>query len=383
MQRTVYITKLENAFRVAPVVAILGPRQTGKTTLAKTYFAREAGQSACYFDLENPLDLLRLQDPMLALEDLTGTIVIDEIQRFPDLFTVLRVLVDQKKQRRFLILGSASRELIAQSSESLAGRIHYIELTPFSFEETHEYENLWLRGGFPLSYLAETDADSSQWRNDYVKTFLEQDIPNLGIKVPAQNLRRFWMMLAHHHGQLFNASELGVSLDLSHTTVKKYLDILTGTFMLRQLQPWHENIAKRQVKSPKIYFRDSGLYHTLLHIETQPALWTHPKLGASWEGFALESVIRHLDVDQHDCYFWATHNQAELDLLVMQGLQRIGFEFKHTKVPKLTPSMKIAMEDLKLNKLIVIYAGDKIFKLAADITCMPLVAFLARDQNYF
>lgn len=377
MKRVAYIERLDQAFRTTPVVAILGPRQTGKTTLAKMYFEREGGQDVCYFDLENPLDLLRLQDPMLALEDLTGLIVIDEVQRFPDLFAVLRVLVDQKKQRRFLILGSASRELIAQSSESLAGRIHYLELMPFSFEETREYKNLWLRGGFPLSYLAETDVDSSQWRADYVKTFLEQDIPNLGIHIPPQNLRRFWMMLSHYHGQIFNASEVGNSLGLSHNTVKKYLDILTGTFMMRQLQPWYENIAKRQVKSSKVYFRDSGIYHALLGIDTHDALWLHPKLGASWEGFALESVIRHLGIDYQDCYFWATHNQAELDLLIVKGSQRLGFEFKHTTAPKLTPSMKIAMEDLKLDKLTVIYAADKAFPLGVDIACIPLLEFLS------
>ncbi len=316
---------------------------------------------------------------MLALEELTGLVVIDEIQRFSNLFSVLRVLVDQKnKKRQFLVLGSASRELIKQSSESLAGRIHYLELTTFSFEETGELEKLWLRGGFPLSYLADTEADSVRWRKDYIKTFLEQDIPNLGIKIPAQSLRRFWTMLAHYHGQLLNASEIGNSLDISHNTVKRYLDILTGTFMMRQLQPWHENIAKRQVKSTKIYFRDSGIFHTLLNINTHHELMTNPKLGASWEGFALESIIRHLGVDQNDCYFWATHNQAELDLLIVSGDKKIGFEFKHTKTPKLTRSMQIAYEDLKLNELTIIYAGDKHFKLTPHITCMPLDSFLSQ-----
>lgn len=382
MRRSTYLEQLNMAFRTSPVVAILGPRQTGKTTLAREYFQQEKGVDTCYFDLENPLDLLRLEDPMLALEELSGLIVIDEIQRLPDLFTVLRVLVDQKKERRFLILGSASRELISQSSESLAGRIRYLELSPFSYEETHEFEKLWLRGGFPLSYLAETDQDSSQWRIDYIKTFLEQDIPNLGIRIPAQNLRRFWMMLAHSHGQIFNASELGNSLDLSHNTVKKYLDILTGTFMMRQLQPWHENIAKRQVKSTKVYFRDSGIYHTLLNIVTHQQLLMNPKLGASWEGFALESVIRHMGVDSQDCYFWATHNQAELDLFIAKGTQRLGFEFKYSKTPKLTRSMQIAFDDLKLNQLIVIYAGDKKFKLSTDIECIPLVEFLTSPVRY-
>lgn len=380
MKRNHFIKGLKNGFRSSPVVVILGPRQTGKTTLAKEFFALENGDPVAYFDCENPLDLQRLQDPMLTLEELTGLIVIDEIQRLPNLFTVLRVLVDQKKARRFLILGSASRTLIAQSAESLAGRIYYIELTPFSFEETQESKKLWLRGGYPLAYLAKCNEDSHQWRLNYIKTFLEQDIPNLGIQIPAMNLRRFWMMLTHNHGQIFNASELGNSLDLSHNTIKKYLDILTGTFMMRQLQPWHENIAKRQVKSTKVYFRDSGIYHSLLGISTQQMLLTSPKLGASWEGFALESVIRHLDVDAEDCYFWGVHNQAELDLLVIKGTRRLGFEFKHSKAPKLTSSMQMALEHLKLDALTVIYAGDKPFKLSQEITCLPLDEFLLKGD---
>lgn len=376
MKRDAYIQRLGDAFRTSPVVAILGPRQAGKTTLARDYFLREGGEAVCYFDLENPLDLARLKDPMLALENLTGLIVIDEVQRFPDLFPILRVLVDQKKERQFLILGSASRELISQSSESLAGRIHYVELMPFSADETKELDKLWLCGGFPPAYLAETIEDSRRWRDDYIKTFLEQDIPNLGIKIPARNLQRFWMMLTHYHGQLFNASALGNSLDLSHNTVKKYLDILTGTFMVRQLQPWHENISKRQVKSTKIYFRDSGIYHSLLDINNMQELLMTPRLGASWEGFALESVIRHLGVDRRNCYFWATHNKAELDLLIVKGAKRIGFEFKHSKAPSLTTSMRIVMEDLRLDQLTVIYLGDKIFKLAEKIECIPLHLFL-------
>lgn len=369
--------KIDEAFQVTPVVAILGPRQVGKTTAARHYFGQQQGAPSTYFDLENPQDLLRLQDPMLALEDTTGLIVIDEIQRSPELFSVLRVLVDQKKERRFLILGSASRELIAQSSESLAGRISYLELTPFSFEDTQTLTPLWLRGGFPLSYLADTDQHSMAWRQSYIKTFLEQDIPNLGITIPAQNLRRFWTMIAHYHGQVFNASELGNSLDLNHKTVKKYLDILTGTFMMRELQPWHENIGKRLVKSSKVYFRDTGIYHALLGIDNNDTLLTHPKLGASWEGFALESVIRHLDAEPQDCYFWRTHNQAELDLLITQGTKRLGFEFKHSKTIKVTRSMTIAMEDLKLDSLTVIHPGDVAFKLTREINCVPLKAFLS------
>lgn len=344
------------------------------------YFKAEKGLKDHYFDLENPIDLARLHDPMLALEDMSGLIIIDEVQRFPNLFPLLRVLVDRENtHQQFLILGSASRELIRQSSESLAGRIHYLELTPFSYGEADELNRLWIRGGFPLSYLAKNDKDSMHWRHDYIRTFLEQDIPNLGIKIPAQSLRRFWMMLAHYHGQLFNASEIGNALDVSHNTAQKYLDILTGTFMMRQLHPWHENIAKRQVKSKKIYFRNSGIYHSLLQIPDYNSLRLNPKLGASWEGFALESVIRHLDVDAQDCYFWAVHAQAELDLLVIQGTRRIGFEFKFTKKPELTKSMKMAFELLKLDKLIVIYPGDIQIRLTQEIVCEGLVAFLQTD----
>lgn len=377
MLRSAWLTRIETAFRTSKVVALLGPRQCGKTTLARQYFKDHHGKKEHYFDLERSTDLLRLQDPLLALESLTGLVVIDEVQRFPDLFPTIRVLVDQEEsQSRYLILGSASRELIKQSSESLAGRIHYIELTPFSYQETDHLDRLWLRGGFPLSYLADNEKDSMRWRQDYIKTFLEQDIPNLGIKIPPENLRRFWMMLTHYHAQIFNASELGNALDHSHHTIQKYVDILSGTFMIRQLYPWYENMAKRQVKSKKIYFRDSGIFHGLLNMTTQEDLMLTPKIGASWEGFALESVIRHLEVDAQDCYFWATHSQAELDLLVVQGTKRMGFEFKYTKTPKLTKSMSIAFEDLKLNQLIVIYPGDVKIRLTKNIFCLGLETFL-------
>lgn len=383
MQRTTYLHDIEQAFKTSKVVAILGPRQCGKTTLARQFFKEHNGLKTQYFDLENPQDLLRLQDPMLALQDFEGLIVIDEIQKVSELFSVLRVLVDQdNKKQRYLVLGSASRDLIRQSSESLAGRIHYIELTPFSYPEASDLDKLWIRGGFPLSYLSDDEAASNVWRQNYVRTFLEQDIPNLGIRIPAEKLRRFWMMLAHYHGQLFNATELGNALDISHTTVQKYLDILTGTFMVRQLLPWHENIAKRQVKSQKIYFKDSGIFHTLLNIHSKQDLLVHPKLGASWEGFALESVIRHVQADAYDCYFWSTHAQAELDLLIIRGPQRLGFEFKFSKVPALTKSMKIVLEDLKLEKLIVIYPGDVPIKLNEKITCIGLEEFLATSHDF-
>lgn len=377
VQRRDHLNSIKNAFLSSKVVAILGPRQCGKTTLARQYFTEQKGLKSQYFDLENPIDLLRLQDPMLALQDFSDLIVIDEIQRVPELFSVLRVLVDQDdKKQRYLVLGSASRELIRQSSESLAGRIHYIELTPFSYPEVSDLEKLWLRGGFPVSYLASNEDLSYRWRQDYIRTFLEQDIPNLGIKIAAENLRRFWMMLAHYHGQILNATELGQALDISRPTVQHYLDILTGTFMMRQLSPWYENIGKRQVKSKKIYFRDSGIFHTLLNISNKQDLLVHPKLGASWEGFALEAIIRHLQIDPHDCYFWSTYQQAELDLLIVSGSERLGFEFKFSKTPKLTRSMQGILDDLKLKKIIVIYPGELTFRLSREVTCIGLQQFL-------
>jgi uncharacterized protein len=378
MQRKAYLNAIKEAFISSKVVAILGPRQCGKTTLARQYFSEQEGLKSQYFDCENPIDLLRLQDPMLALQEFEGLIVIDEIQKVPELFSVLRVLVDQdNRKQRYLVLGSASRDLIQQSSESLAGRIHYIELTPFSYPEVTDLDKLWIRGGFPLSYLASNEHISNRWRQDYIRTFLEQDIPNLGIKIPAENLRRFWMMLAHYHGQILNATELGQALDISRATVQKYLDILTGTFMLRQLFPWHENIGKRQVKSKKIYFRDSGIFHTLLNIPTKQDLLVHPKLGASWEGFALEAVIRHLQVDPYDCYFWSTHQQAELDLLIVKGSERSGFEFKFSKTPKLTRSMQSVLEDLQLEKITVIYPGEVTIRLSKHVICIGLEEFLS------
>jgi len=380
MQRTIALAEIDSAFRTSRVVAILGPRQSGKTTIARHYFNEHDGKIENYFDLENPRDLLRLQDPMLALESLSGLVVIDEIQRVPELFTVLRVLSDDdssENKKRFLVLGSASRDLIAQSSESLAGRIRYIELMPFSLTEfasidQKNLDKLWVRGGFPLSYLAKYNADSEQWRMDYVRTFLEQDIPNLGLSIPPANLRRFWTMLAHYHGQLFNASELGNALGLSSHTTQRYCDLLTSTFMIRQLHPWHENISKRQVKSKKIYFRDSGIFHTLLGISDISSLRLNPKLGASWEGFALESVIRYLKLDAQDCYFWRTQAQAELDLLVVRGTKRIGFEFKYEAAPKMTKSMYSALNDLSLDKLWIIYPGNISIHLTQQVCCLGL-----------
>ncbi|OGZ61331.1 MAG: hypothetical protein A3H51_02255 [Candidatus Spechtbacteria bacterium RIFCSPLOWO2_02_FULL_38_8] len=360
-------------FEVNPIVSLLGPRQCGKTTLARDY---ASGKQMHYFDLENPIDLQRLEQPMVQLSELTGLIVIDEIQRRPDLFPMLRVLVDEHKPRQFLILGSASRDLLHQSSETLTGRISYCELTPFSFAETQELNNLWLRGGFPRSYLANNDANSFQWRMDYIRTFVEQDIRMLGIDIAPLQLGRFWQMLAHTHGNIFNASELGRSLGFAHTTAKRYLDILTNTFMIRTLTPWHENISKRQVKSPKIYFRDSGIFLAQLQIASNETLMAHPKLGAAWEGFALEEVIRHHHAEPSEVFFWATQGEAELDLLICKNGQRLGFEFKFSDAPRLTKSMHIAMHDLQLDVLTVLFPGKESYVLADNIRVIGLVNYL-------
>ncbi len=377
MIRQFFLDKIEHAFQVTKVVAILGPRQCGKTTAAKQYIETQSVfPKENYFDLENYRDIARLTDPLLSLSSLSGLIVIDEIQRAPNLFETLRVLSDNKElNQHYLILGSASRDLIAQSSETLAGRITYLELTPFMFDEIHEIERLWVRGGYPLSVLAANDEISAAWRKGYIRTFLERDIPALGINIPSEQLRRFWMMLAHYHGNIFNASELGRSLGMSHKTMKEYADILTGTFMVRQLQPWHENIGKRQIKTPKIYIRDSGIFHTLIGINSNSDLLVNPKLGASWEGFALEQIIFHLDAEPEECYFWGTHQQAELDLLIIKNGKKLGFEMKYSGAPKLTKSMQIAQEDLGLDALTVVYPGDIEYPLSNEILVKPLTAF--------
>lgn len=382
MDRLYYLQQIENKFRTHPVVAILGPRQCGKTTLAKKYAEKTSLHLLHHFDLEDPVDLARLENPKLTLEPLQGLIIIDEIQHAPDLFKLIRVLVDNKLiDQQFLILGSASRELIKQSAESLAGRISYLELTPFSYQETQDLSPLWLRGGFPKSYLATTLEESYEWREGYITTYLEHDLPALGIQIAPQSLRRFWEMLAHYHSNILNASELGRSFGSADTTIRRYLDILSGTFMIRQLQPWHANINKRQVKSPKIYFRDSGLFHTLLRIKTWDELQRNIKLGASWEGFALEEIIRIHHAKPHDCYFWKTHSGAELDLLLFIGTQKIGFEFKYADAPKTTKSMHSSLEDLNLDHLYVIYPGSVNYKLADNISVYGLKNYL--QENIF
>jgi predicted AAA+ superfamily ATPase len=353
----------------SPVVAILGARQVGKTTLVRAFVERQ-GRPATLFDLERSQDLARLQDAELGLRDLKGIVVLDEIQRRPDLFPTLRVLADRPRTpARFLVLGSASPDLLRQSSESLAGRIAYHELSGLTLDEVgaESLDRLWLRGAFPRSYLARSHADSRAWRGDFIRTFLERDVPNLGVRIPPATLERFWAMLAHYHGQIWNASEFARSFGVSHHVMRRYLDALQATFMVRVLRPWTANIRKRQVKSPKVYVRDSGILHGFLDVESMKDLDRHPKLGASWEGFLLEAVIHQLGASAEQCYFWATHTGAELDLLVVQRGRRHGFEFKRTTAPRVTPSMRSALESLQLTRLHVVHAGSESFPLAPKI----------------
>jgi hypothetical protein len=378
VDRPRHLAAIDTDLRRVPVAAILGPRQVGKTTLALT-LARRHGRPATRFDLEDPEDLRQLADAKLALSGLRGLVILDEIQRRPDLFPVLRVLADRRPvPARFLVLGSASPELLRQSSESLAGRIHYHELTPFGLDETGAAQapRLWLRGGFPRAYLARSDAQSAAWRRDFIGTYLERDIPQLGSRLAAETLHRFWSMLAHYHGQIWSSSEFARSFGMSDVTVRRYLDLLTSLFLVRQLPPWHENLGKRLVKSPKVYIRDTGLLHLLLGIETQAALLRHPKLGASWEGFALAAVETRLDARRGESYFYATHGGAELDLLVVRGDRRLGFEFKRSVAPELTKSMRIALADLRLERLDVIHAGGRTFPLADRVRAVPLARVL-------
>lgn len=377
-ERDLFLQRMNFSFKVNPVVALLGPRQCGKTTLARIYAKQQKGDTKIhYFDLEDPEDLSLFENPKLALASLNGLIVIDEIQKIPEVFPLIRVLVDsEESQKRFLVLGSASRDLIHQSSETLAGRISYIELTPFSYKEVPDIEKLWIRGGFPKAYLAHSLDQSIEWRKEYISAFLERDIPNLGFDIPSQSLRRFWMMMTSYHGNLFNASEIGRSLGLSGPTMRRYLDLLSGTFMVRQLQPWFENISKRQVKSPKIYFRDSGIFHSLLGTNKKEEISRHPKLGASWEGFALESIIRGHQVPQEECFFWAVYEQVEIDLMIFIKGKRLGFEFKWADAPKLTKSIVTASKILNLDKIYIIYPGNKSYPLSDNIFVVGLEKYL-------
>lgn len=378
--RQVHTNKVRELLESFPVVGIIGARQVGKSTLAAAVVERYTGEHH-FFDLENPEDLARLADPMLALKELHGLIVIDEIQRMPGLFPVLRVLADRPAQMaRFLILGSASPDLLRQGSESLAGRIYYHELPGFRIDEIglDHWQTLWLRGSFPRSYLARTQSISVEWRKSFIRTFLERDIPQFGIKISSTTLRQFWNMLAHYHGQTWNASEIGRSFGMAHTTIKNYLDLLTSALVVRQLQPWFENLSKRQVKSPKVYLSDSGLLHSFLGIETMRDLEGHPKIGASWEGFVIEQLIKLLDVEFSDCYFWGTHSGSELDLLVIRGTTRLGFEIKRTSSPSISASMQSALVSLKLDRLTIIHAGDHSFRLSEQIDALAFKNLLEK-----
>jgi uncharacterized protein len=373
---------LKRLLRSYPVVAILGPQQVGKATLALAVAKAHRGPTT-HFDLERPADLQRLIDPSIALERLRGLVVLDGVQRRPELFPLLRVLADRpRKPARFLVLGSASPDLLRQSSESLAGRIAYRELSGLRMRDAGAFawRELWLRGGFPRSFLARSDAESFEWRDQFVRTFLERDIAQLGFTVPASTMERFWSMIAHDHRQVWNASELARSFGVAHTTTRRYLDLLRDTFMVRVLPPWTENLGKRVVKSPKVYVSDTGLLHALLRIHDAHDLERHPKLGASFEGYALAEVTTRLGADARECFFWATHQGAELDLLVVRGRKRLGFEFKHTSAPGATTSMRIALEDLKLDRLDVIHAGQESYPLSDRIRAIS-IARIGRDLD--
>ncbi|HEY9868880.1 MAG TPA: ATP-binding protein [Candidatus Obscuribacterales bacterium] len=377
IRRLHYLQAVEDALAENPVCALLGPRQCGKTTLARQFAA--SSHPSHYFDLETAAGRARLSRAELTLAPLKGLVVIDEIQRQPELFAVLRPLVDRPGSgARFLILGSASPELVRGVSESLAGRVGFVDLSGFHLGEvgSQQWRKLWLRGGFPRSFLARTEAVSLRWRLDFVRTFLERDIPQLGIRIPAETLRRFWMMVAHYHGQIWNGAELARSLGTSEHTVRGYLDLLTGTFILRQLQPWFENIGKRQYKSPKVYVRDSGLLHALMSIERSDDLECHPKYGASWEGFALEQVLSVIGGTQ--VFYWGTHAGAELDLLFFRRGRRYGVEFKAADAPEMTKSLRIALSDLQLERAWLVYPGSESYAVHERVDVLPLGMLLRR-----
>ncbi len=362
--------RIINSINLSKITAILGPRQCGKTTISKQINILSPIR---IFDLEDPTDRSALSEaPRLTLSLLKGLVIIDEIQKMPELFAILRVLSDRTESTtKFLILGSASPNLIKNVSETLAGRVSFVDITGFNIDEIKDdlYRKLWLRGGFPLSFLANSNENSFLWRENFIRTFLERDIPQLGINIPAITLRRFWTMLAHYHGQIWNASEPARSLSISVPTVKHYLDILSGAYVVRQIHPWFENIKKRQVKSPKVYIRDSGILHSLLTLKSDQII-SHPKLGASWEGFVIEQIVNLFNTRNY--YYWATQAGAELDLLVFENGKKIGFEIKYTETPKIIRSMRIALNDLKLDRLFVIYPGDKDFFLNEMIYVIAL-----------
>lgn len=368
-----YLKEIKRLLETNPVVALVGARQVGKTTLANEIANLYSKHT--FFDLENPAHLARLSDPLLALQNLQGLVIIDEIQHQPNLFKILRVLADRKELPcRFLVLGSASPILLKQSAESLAGRIAYLEIHGFNLTEVGitELNRLWIRGAFPKAFIAKNEMESFDWRQNFVRTFLERDLPQLGITIPFITMRRFWMMIAHYHGQIWNSSEFARAFGMSDHTVKNYLDILTSTFVIRQLTPWWENISKRQIKAPKVYIYDSGILHALLGLNDQEQVENHVKVGASWEGFAMNNVLARLNIPNEEAFYWGTHAGAEIDLVIMHGNHRLGFEFKRTTTPQITRSIYTAAEDLKLTHIYIIHAGTDTFQLSANITALSI-----------
>jgi uncharacterized protein len=369
IQRPSTEAEIRRALSRSPICALLGPRQCGKTTLALSL--RRSFKAAHFFDLEDPSDLARLTNPKSALTPLRGLVILDEIQRQPELLPVLRVLADRKPlPARFLILGSAAPELIRGASESLAGRIEFVEMSGFLIDEVRKQgvNRLWVRGGFPDSFLARSEASSLAWRESFIRTFIERDVPQMGVTIASPALRRFWTMMAHYHGAIWNGSEIGGAMGMAHTTVTRYLDLLSQAYVMRRLLPWSENTGKRVVKSPKVYIRDSGILHALLGLPDEHALSAHPKVGASWEGFAIEQIVAW--AGERNCYFWATQGGAELDLLVLASGRRFGFEIKRTERPSVTKSMRVAISDLNLERLFVVYPGNDRFPLETDIECL-------------
>ena len=369
IERETHLANIKSLIRQFPVVALIGARQVGKTTLAKMLM-QQWSEKTHHFDLESPLDLTQLSDPMLTLSPLRGLVVLDEIHRLPEVFPILRVLADRESRpASFLILGSAAPSLLKQSSESLAGRLAYYELPGITMSEVEsdQFDALWSRGGFPLSVTANSAEESYRWRAQFIQNFLERDIPQFGIGIASSTLRQFWTMVAHYHAQIWNGTELARAFGVSHTAVRRYLDVMESTFMLRCLKPWSANIRKRQVKSPKVYFRDPGLLHVMLGIKNPEELQNHPKLGASWEGFVIDNILQVLQVEDYDSYFWATNRGAEIDLLIQQGGGLRGFEVKRTSAPSITRSMYIALDDLELSQIDVVYPGEKTFPLSDRI----------------
>jgi hypothetical protein len=381
LSRRRHLERCNRLLAQSPCLALLGARQVGKTTLA-AQIAREWPGPVHEFDLERPSDRARLSEPELALEALDGLIVLDEIQRHPDLFVVLRGLIDRHPERRYLVLGSAAPELLQQSSETLAGRISFHDLGPFALDEVgaDALDELWLRGGFPRSFTAADDDASFRWRLDFIRTFVERDLPTLGSRVPSATTDRFWRMLSHLHGQVWNGSRIAASFGVADSTVRRYLDTLTSTLVVDQLQPWHENVGKRQVKSPKVYINDSGLLHALLDLPDRTALERHPVVGASWEGLIIRQLIEITGARRDQCYFWATHAGAELDLLIVRGSERIGFEVKRTAAPKVTASIRSAIETLHLDRAVVIHAGQHSFPMADGVDAVAARSLLDRHD---